>query len=184
MKKTLLAGLAVLSLFAISSTAQAGLFFGIRGGAEKFEAESTQLGIDEGRSDFMLGGFVGYHYSFFRFEGEYMYHPQRSFAGGTSKIETQTAMGNLYFSPPMRSALKPYFMGGAGAAFHSAKVANQSDDNITFAWQIGAGVELEFTENVFLEVGARYTDMRTAEMKDIEFDVKSLSCFGGLRFEY
>lgn len=183
MKKSLLC-LTALLMLGTASTANAGAFFGLRVGAEKYKVDNNSQNLEEGRTDFLMGGFLGYHWSFFRLEVEYLYHPQRSFQGGLTKMESQTVMGNLYFAPPVRSVLHPYFMGGGGAAFHSTKVTGDSDKNTAFTWQIGGGLELEFTENVFLDAGVRWMDMGNAKLNDEKYDVRGLSYFAGLRFEY
>ncbi|MBP5534160.1 MAG: porin family protein [Alphaproteobacteria bacterium] len=184
MKKFILTGLVALLALGIASTANANVFFGLRGGAEKLKIENTSVNLDEGQTDFLFGAFVGYHYSFFRLEGEYTFHPERRYQGKTTKIEDNVAMGNLYFSPPIRSFFHPYIMGGAGCAFHDMSVGTNSNKSKSFAWQAGIGLELEFTENVFLDVGGRYSDYGKAEIGNQKYDLKAYSYFGGLRFEY
>ena len=184
MKKILLIGTVAFLMSGMVSAANANVFFGMRAGTEKFKVDNTSQSLEEGRTDFLVGAFVGYHYSFFRLEAEYMYHPERSFQGGNTKIETQTAMGNLYFSPPVRSVFHPYVMTGFGVAFHNTDVGNTSDKNTAFAWQMGAGLEIEFSEKVFLEGGARFSKYGDAELGTQKYETKGLSYFGGLRFEY
>ena len=186
MKKTVLLILFALLAAGLSSEAQADLFFGIRGGAERLEIDgigTSALNADDSVNDFIFGGFVGYHYSFFRMEAEYMYHNKRSFEGDID-VESQTIMGNLYFSPPMKSVVKPYLMGGVGAALHDTTVGTSNDSNADLAWHIGLGLELEFTENVFLEAGARYVNLGDAEFNSDKYEMCGFNYFGGLRFEY
>ncbi len=184
MKKTVLTTLTALALTSLAYSAQANVFFGVRGGFEKYKVENSAYNLDNGKTDLILGGFVGYHQSFFRVEGEYLYHPERNFKDSNYKSETQTVMGNLYFSPPMKSVLHPYFMGGAGLALHSVKQGTGSDSNTAFAWQVGAGLELEFTEQVFLDCGARLMDMGAAQYQNQDIDTSSYLYYLGLRFEY
>lgn len=184
MKKSILLGLFALLALSIASTANANVFFGLRCGADKIKIDNTALGLDEGSSYLMFSGFVGYHYSFFRLEGEYIYRPERDFANKKINEELHTAMGNLYFSPPIRSFIHPYIMGGAGLAIHEVEVLSISERDKSFAWQLGAGVELEFTEKVFLEVGGRVSDFGKAEIGNQKYGFEGYSLFGGLRFEY
>ena len=186
MKKTLLFTLALIASVAFSTNAFAGAFFGIRSGAEKLDVEEANTAFEDSQGKFIGAGFVGYHYSFFRLEAEYMYQAKRSYQSEDNKvsIETHSVMGNLYFSPPVKSALKPYLMGGVGAAFLDTKDGNFSDDNTDLAWQVGLGLELEFTENVFLEVGGRFVNMGEAEVNNKAFEQTGFNYFGGLRFEY
>ena len=184
MKKFILTGLVALLALSMASTANANVFFGLRCGGDKVKIDNTSLALEEGDSDLMFGSFVGYHYSFFRIEGEYIYRPERKFVGNTIKEELHTAMGNLYFSPPIRSFLHPYVMGGAGLAIHQISVGTDSNRDKAFAWQLGVGIELEFTENVFLDVGGRVSDFGDAEIGNQKYGVEGHSIFGGLRFEY
>ena len=184
MKKIILTGLVALLTLGMVSTAKANVFFGLRGGAEKLKIKNTSLSLEEGQTDFMAGAFVGYHYSFFRLEGEYTFHPERTYKDGTIKVEDHVAMGNLYFSPPVRTFFHPYIMGGAGCAFHDMTAGTVSHKSKSFAWQAGIGIELEFTENVFLDVGGRYVDYGKSEIGNQKYDLTSYTYFGGLRFEY
>lgn len=186
MKKTVLLILFALLVAGVSSKANAGVFFGIRGGAERLEIDgvgTSASNADDSVNDYVFGGFLGYHYSFFRMEAEYTYHNKRGFEGGVD-VESQTIMGNLYFSPPMKSVVKPYLMGGVGAALHSTEIGTNDASNTDLAWHIGLGLELEFTENVFLEAGARYVNMGEAELDADKFEMTGFNYFGGLRFEY
>lgn len=184
MKKFILTSLVSLLALGIASTANANVFFGLRGGAEKFKIDNSAQSLEEGQTDFLVGAFVGYHYSFFRLEGEYTFHPERTYQDGRTKVEDHVAMGNLYFSPPVRSFFHPYIMGGVGCAFHNMTVASNSDKTKSLAWQTGIGVELEFTEKVFLEFGGRYSDYGRAKLGRVKYDLKGYTYFGGLRFEY
>lgn len=184
MKKTVLLILFALLATGMPSKANAGFFMGIRGGAERVEIDGvSSTDSSDSANDIMFGGFLGYHYSFFRLEAEYMYHNKRTFEGDVD-VETQTAMGNLYFSPPMKSVVKPYLMGGVGAALHNTSVGTNDDSNTDLAWHVGIGLELEFTEKVFLEAGARYTNIGDAELNGVSYGMTGFNYFGGLRFEY
>jgi len=166
-----------------ASVAHAAVFFGARGGFEKYKVENSSLGLDNGKTDFMAGGFLGYHSGFFRLDAEYLYHPKRRFKG-IYRGEAQTVMGNLYFSPAVKSILHPYIMGGAGVAFHSLDVGGSSEKDHTFAWQTGVGVEFEFTDRVFLDVGGRWIDMGDPEHANKKFETTGYNYYVGLRLEY
>ena len=184
MKKTVLLILFALLVASVPSKANAGLFLGFRGGPERIEADG--INTEKGSysvNDIMFGGFVGYHYSFFRLEAEYMYHNKRTFKENID-IESQSVMGNLYFSPPTKGVVKPYLMGGVGAALHNTSITTEDDSNTDLAWHVGLGLELEFTENLFLEVGARYVNIGEAELNGNTYGMTGYNYFGGLRFEY
>jgi len=184
MKKFILTGLVALLALGMTSTANANVFFGLRAGAEKLKIDNSALNLEEGQTDLLFAGFVGYHYSFYRLEAEYSFHPERKYQSGATKLEDHVAMGNLYFSPPVRSFFHPYIMGGAGCAFHELSTATASNKSKAFAWQAGIGIELEFTDKVFLDFGGRYSDYGDAKLSNRKYAIKSYTYFGGLRFEY
>ena len=181
MKKFILALTAACFVFC-ATQAKANIFFGIRGGIEKYKIENNNLKIDGGETDYLMAGFLGYHTGFFRLEAEYMYHPRRRLSD--FKDETQTVMGNLYFSPPIKSWLHPYLMGGAGVAFHSMTLNEEKKKDHTFSWQAGLGLELEFANNVFIDVGGRLVDYGRPEHNDEKFDTNGYLYYLGLRLEY
>ncbi len=184
MKKFLFIFVCAFALVGLACPANAGMFFGARAGAEKYLIKNTSDQLDEGRTGFFAAGFVGYHASFFRFEGEYTYFPERSFQGKQMKANTQMVMGNLYFSPPMRFFIQPYVMGGAGVSLHKLEQSEVSKKTNAFSWQIGAGLELELSENVFLDVGGRWLNLGDAKLNSKKYSVDGYSYYGGLRFEY
>ena len=71
---------------------------------------------------------------------------------------------------------------------HATELSSYDDNNTDLAWHLGAGLELEFTENVFLEVGTRYASYGEATVKindyDDRYEMKGFNYYGGLRFEY
>ena len=180
--KKILTSLMVLGLVLATSTANAGIYFGGRGGFEKYKVENSDWGLDYQKTKFLAGGFLGYHSGFFRLEAEYLYHPKRSISGFSS--ESQTVTGNLFFSPPIKSMLHPYIMGGAGAGFHKLTVGGDEEKDTTFTWQAGIGLEVEPTDNVFFDVGGRWIDFGDPEYEKHKVDTKGYFYYLGLRFEY
>ncbi len=180
MRKILLTIMAI----CLASSANAGVYFAGRGGFEKYKVENSDMDLDNGKTDYLIGGARGYHRSFFRLEAEYLYHPQRSF-DGKYKSETQTVMGNLFFAPPIKGWLHPYLMGGAGVGFHNFKFEDESEHkDHTFAWQTGIGLEMEFSNNVFFDVGGRLIDMGDPEYEKTKIKTDGYFYYFGLRFEY
>ena len=180
MKKFLL----ILVAVCLASSANAGIYFGGRGGYGKYKVESSNLDLDHGKSTYLLGADLGYHTGFFRVEAEYLYRPKRNF-DDKFKDEVQTVMGNLFFAPPLKGWFHPYLMGGAGVAFHSSTYADSTEHkDHNLAWQAGLGVEMEFTNNVFFDVGGRMIDSGDPEYENIKVDTKGYFYYFGLRFEY
>ena len=85
MKKTL--SILLASALAMTSvSAQAGVYFGLRGGYNNIEVENTSADIEEGEGDWLASGYIGFRASdFFRFDVEGMFNPERSFEGGALK---------------------------------------------------------------------------------------------------
>lgn len=187
MKKTL--SILLASALAMTSvSAQAGVYFGLRGGYNNIEVENTSADIEEGEGDWLASGYIGFRASdFFRFDVEGMFNPERSFEGGALKTTSHTVMGNLYLQPDVRSIVVPYVVGGAGVAFHKVKAAGQKSENSeSFAWNAGIGLEYEVSEKLFFDVSGRYVDMGDAKTfdKNTDLEMRGMYWSAGLRFEY
>jgi len=73
-----------------------------------------------------------------------------------------TFMGNIWYDIPLSEELKPYVGGGAGVAIVDGEFGydGEPDDRydsseVTFAFQVGAGLRWAVLENVTLDVGYR-----------------------------
>ncbi|MDP2260874.1 MAG: outer membrane beta-barrel protein [Caulobacter sp.] len=96
------------------------------------------------------------------------------------------AMANLWFERPVTSKLTPYVGGGAGLMGFEAG----GDGDVTFAWQLGAGVAFQASPNMAITADYRY---RSADGKDIAYDsasgfevgkIKTSTVSVGLRFTF
>lgn len=81
-----------------------------------------------------------------------------------AKIEIQSLMLNAFYDIDIGSKVTPYIGGGIGYAklklddqYWKDAYGKDIDDN-NFAWQIGAGVAVELTDNVSVDAGYRYVD--------------------------
>ena len=182
MKNILL--LAALFCSFLSLPAQAGAYFGLKGGLEDIRVKDKDLDLREFESDLVGSAFVGYHYSFFRFDLEYTYHPEREYADKTLKMTNHTGMANLYFEPPVKYFLMHYIGVGAGINYHDTEVGTESDSNTSFAWSAAVGLGLEVSNHVYLDVGYRYMDLGKAKIADEKIKTRSQQGYIGLRFEY
>lgn len=184
MKKLLLSALLATAVCWTGATAEAGAYFGLKGGVADMQIKEKKSDLREFESDWFASGFVGYHFEFFRADVEYTYHPEREYNDKNIKAKNQSVMGNLYFEPPFRSWVQPYIGGGLGANFHDTKVGSESDTNTSFSWQAAAGIGLELTHNVFLDLGYRYIDMGKGKIEDAKFKMRAQEGYAGLRFEF
>lgn len=73
---------------------------------------------------------------------------------GWGDLSVTTFMANGYYDLPQVNGFTPYAMAGAGFA----DVSSEDDytDETVFAWQLGAGVNVDVKENVKLDLGYRY----------------------------
>ncbi len=90
----------------------------------------------------------------------------------TAKFMYSTLMANFYYDFHNSSNFTPYVGAGLGLAFIYADInvdLNNSDihmnyasygkNQTNFAWQVGAGVAYNFTENVAVDLAYRYVNM-------------------------
>ena len=81
-----------------------------------------------------------------------------------AEVSTFTGMVNAWWDIYDLGGWKPYIGGGVGFAHHtisaSAPVGSTGKaDDTTFAWQIGAGVGIDVTDNLTVDIGYRFTDL-------------------------
>ncbi len=82
------------------------------------------------------------------------------------KVRQLSAMANLWFERPITPRLTPYVGGGAGFVGFEA----DGEGDVTFAWQLGAGVAFQASPSLAITADYRY---RSADGKDIGFDASS-----------
>ncbi len=81
-----------------------------------------------------------------------------------NKLNVNTLMLNAFYDFHNSSRFTPYVMAGAGLAFINSNIEVKegtqglsSTENFTqFAWQVGAGVGIEITPRVTLDIGYKY----------------------------
>lgn len=101
--------------------------------------------------------------------------------GAKQKFNIHTLMLNAYYDVYTGTEWTPYIGAGLGLAFINSKGKLTYDDyssyddsfslsasrktNVNLAWQIGAGVNYAFNENVSIEAGYRFMGLGSAETK-------------------
>jgi opacity protein-like surface antigen len=91
-------------------------------------------------------------------------------------MSVTTVLGNLYFDVPTGTAFTPYL--GAGAGYGWASIDNAKDkDGLAYALMAGVGVDI--TDNVALDVGYRFRDVMTSGSDPMEHQI-----LAGFRFEF
>lgn len=97
-------------------------------------------------------------------------------AAPADNLSVTTVLGNLYFDIPTETAFVPYLGAGAGYGWTSADAGG--DDN-GFAFGLMAGVGIDLTEQLVLDVGYRYRDVMISGDDPSEHQLT-----GGLRLEF
>ncbi len=116
-------------------------------------AVNGALGLDGGM--YRLEGAVGYQVN----DWDKFYDIEVP-DGIDAEVSILSFMANGYVDIEMPTAMvTPYLMAGAGVAnvdFDAEDVVGDSDGDTVFAYQFGAGVGIDATPNVTLDLGYRY----------------------------
>lgn len=155
--------------------------------ADTYEAMGLYLRADAGwsflewaggddDSAFAAGGGVGYRFNDnMRADVRLDYAGQYSVAPGAD-MSVSTVLGNLYFDIPTDTAFTPYVGAGAGYGW----VSNDNDkDKDGIAYGLMAGVGVDLTDSIALDVGYRFRDVMTSGPDPMEHQILT-----GLRFEF
>jgi opacity protein-like surface antigen len=93
-----------------------------------------------------------------------------------AKMNVSTVLGNMYFDWKNDSAFTPYV--GAGAGYGWTNVKGGTDHN-GFAYALQAGVAVDLTNNLALDVGYRFRDVMISGHDPMEHQV-----LAGMRFKF
>lgn len=125
---------------------------------------------------FTVGGGVGYRFNDnIRADVRFDYGGEYSVAPGAD-MSVSTVLGNLYFDIPTETAFTPYV--GAGVGYGWASIDNDNDED-GLAYGLMAGVGVDLTDNVTLDVGYRFRDVMVSGSDPMEHQILT-----GLRFEF
>jgi opacity protein-like surface antigen len=161
-----------------------------------------------------IGATAGYNFDFFRLEGEMSYKQNEiskvsEQAYGIKYVNVDGHVGafaimiNGFFDLHNESPVTPYIGGGVGGASLSVSdtrgvdsnvgVLNnhifRSDDEVVFAYQAGAGVEVDLTPHLSLDLGYRYFGTSRASLRkdwpnSTDLKLESHNAAVGLRFKF
>ena len=163
------------------------IFLDVSGGQDVYLAPGGVLGpkiaderfnIDRGHgfgAKFAFGGDANIPRIFGRLRIEAEYANNGSFVipvaseGGEITFEAQntTIFGNAYYSVNTGSWWAPYIGAGAGVSHFTANVgfssgsfnAQMSSSEYKFGWQVGAGLSMNLTRGVMVDLGYRFSDL-------------------------
>lgn len=115
------------------------------------------------------------------------------------KIQTTSALVNLYYDSDKGYASTPYVSAGFGMAWHKAEVnslsaagitinrpvnTSGSSSDSTFAYQLGFGGSFEMTNYTALTLGYRYFGSADANFDGIEADIGAHQVQAGVRYSF
>lgn len=90
---------------------------------------------------------------------------------GTS-IEALYFLSNLWYDIQVHEFVRPYVGGGIGGAWVEARSSDiagggPEDEDVVFAWQLGAGVRVPVMSNVDFDVGYRFKSLVGLELDNV-----------------
>ncbi|WP_224982739.1 outer membrane protein [Geomonas agri] len=170
--------------------------------ATSFDGSTTyndRIKFDPGLN---VGGTLGYDFGMMRLEGEISYKDLQlnrvSESGGPiyriedGNVDTTAFMANVFFDMHNNTPITPYVGGGIGfASLHMNDVVSRdgtflygSDDQVAFAYQAGAGLEVALNRQLSLDLAYRYFGTSQVSFIDTEFEVQTHNATVGLRFKF
>ncbi|KQZ32996.1 hypothetical protein ASD50_12875 [Mesorhizobium sp. Root552] len=96
---------------------------------------------------------------------------------GTGGVNATYLLANVWIDIPLNMALKPYVGGGAGVAWLEPDWTDgfspygHHDGGVSFAWQLGAGVQYDLGNGWAIDAGYRYKKIENADITDTMGDV-------------
>ncbi len=97
--------------------------------------------------------------------------------GPDADLSVTTVLGNLYFDMANDTMFTPYV--GAGAGYGWVNSSGGGDDDSGLAFALMAGVGIEMTDNITLDVGYRYRDVMVSGSDPGEHQI-----LGGVRIGF
>lgn len=159
-----------------------GPYFTLTGSIDSFE-DMTLTSIDPGltvRTNMGREAGLGFNHSIgYQFKNSFSMELEFSYKGGDFKPDTmedieglngdmtsKSFLVNGIYSFNIREYYTPYIGYGMGFAFHEAKIQGKGNrEDMTIAYQLKMGVDIEFSRKLSLLVGYRYFTTNNSEFK-------------------
>jgi opacity protein-like surface antigen len=190
LKGFVLCGFVVLALTVSSAYADinTGWYYGLgAGGALLTDGDYTTAAANTGDFEhdigFLVSGAVGYKFGMPRLEAEILYqcndYDKQNATGSASadvsgEISSLAFMVNGYLDFANESSFTPFIIVGAGVANveiddlrSSAGASLADDDDTVFAYQVGAGVAIDISDNFILDFKYCYFGTSDQDFPDI-----------------
>ena len=198
MKKTLLLAGVATALFAINASAtELNPYAGAKFRYVDMTSEYTEPGYSFDADDQVMGGSIAIGTSVktdngaARVELEYNQNEVAEstlFGVAETEVETQSVMLNGYYDIDTDTKLTPYVGAGIGYAKIKGKLLvdalSASEDDNSFAWQVGAGVGYALTDSVTVDAGYRYVDYGDFSNDDVKIDTSANEFYVGARYSF
>lgn len=195
---TIASALVLSSAIASSADARDGFYVALRGGMtnsnmnDVAESSTTTATADiDFDNVWMMGGAVGYRYSYFRAELEYSYredHEEQLTRNIETKFGSQNLMLNGYIDFMPNYIVSPYLSAGIGVSDlelttsgggSSFRYTNENEAT-NFTWSIGAGLTVRLNQCLNFDGGYRYIDMGDIDSANIN----AHEWYFGLRYTF
>lgn len=195
---TITSALVLSSAIASSASARDGFYVALRGGMtnsnmnDVAESSTTTATADiDFDNVWMMGGAVGYRYSYFRTELEYSYredHEEQLTRNIETKFGSQNLMLNGYIDFMPNYVVSPYLSAGIGLSELSLTTSGggsafrytNENEATNFTWSIGAGLTIRLNQCLNFDGGYRYMDMGDIDSANIN----AHEWYFGLRYTF
>ena len=164
----------------------------------------TDIEFDTGYGGALAFGFQhGYRFSHSRTEIEVGYRNNdiedvklfNQNATHDGEVSAISVMANGIYVFETRSPVKPYLMGGLGAArveldgVRADNVLVVDDEATDFAYQVGLGLDFWLTESLAIDVGYRYFRVESDEFENeagdrVDFEYETQNATLGVRYTF
>jgi opacity protein-like surface antigen len=158
-------------------------------------SEIVKDGTIEFKPGYAVGIAGGYNFGMFRVEGEIGYQKNdmdtaSECSGGacvsgnvsSSDITALSFLINGYFDFVNSSRFTPYISGGIGMANLDYKIANWSDYDSVFAYQVGAGIAFAINQHFIIDL--KYRFFSTEELETTIDTFQSHNVYLGVRYNF
>jgi len=145
-----------------------GPYFTLTGSIDSFE-DMTLTSIDPGltvRTNMGREAGLGFNHSIgYQFKNSFSTELEFSYKGGdfdssgalSGNVNSKSFLVNGIYSFNIREFYTPYIGYGMGFAFHEAKIQDKGNrEDMTIAYQLKMGVDMEFSRKLSLLAGYRY----------------------------
>lgn len=104
-------------------------------------------------------------------------------------VSVISVMANGYADLDMSDQIAPYVMAGAGMAFAEMSLDVEgeepmSESDSAFAWQVGAGIGVQASEQIAVDLGYRYFATADLTLDDTKAKLDSSKLMLGMRYSF